>query len=66
MSSVDDKARAFRALHEAPGCFVIPNPWDRGSARMLARLGYRALATTSAMSRTTARRRASACRTCTE
>jgi len=39
--------RAFRALHEA-GCFVIPNPWDVGSARYLQQLGFPALATTSA------------------
>ena len=38
---------AFRALHDA-GCFVIPNPWDIGSARYLAHAGFRALATTSA------------------
>jgi len=38
---------AFRALHDA-GCFVIPNPWDVGSARYLAHAGFRALATTSA------------------
>ena len=44
--SVSDKRRAFRALH-ASGCFVIPNPWDVGSARYLQRLGFRALATTS-------------------
>jgi 2-methylisocitrate lyase-like PEP mutase family enzyme len=37
----------FRRLHES-GCFVLPNPWDPGSARMLASLGFRALATTSA------------------
>ncbi len=43
-----EKAAAFRALHRQPGCFVIPNPWDRGSARMLAKLGFKALATTSA------------------
>jgi 2-methylisocitrate lyase-like PEP mutase family enzyme len=36
----------FRQLHES-GCFVIPNPWDLGSARLLARLGFQALATTS-------------------
>lgn len=41
-----DKRRAFRQLHEA-GCFVIPNPWDTGSARMLQGLGFKALATTS-------------------
>ena len=46
--SAQDPARAFRALHEADGCFVIPNPWDRGSARMLHSLGFKALATTSA------------------
>lgn len=43
-----EKAAAFEALHRAPGCFIIPNPWDPGSARILAGLGYRALATTSA------------------
>ena len=42
-----DKAERFRALHERPGGFVIPNPWDAGTARMLAGLGYEALATTS-------------------
>ena len=42
-----DKARKFRALHEAPGSFVIPNPWDAGSARLLAGLGFEALATSS-------------------
>jgi len=41
------RRRAFRALHEA-GCFVIPNPWDVGSARYLQQLGFAALATTSA------------------
>ena len=43
-----DKARAFVALHERPGCFVIPNPWDVGTSRLLAGLGFEALATTSA------------------
>lgn len=42
------KAEAFKALHARPGIFVIPNPWDAGSAKMLASLGYQALATTSA------------------
>ncbi len=42
-----DKAELFRALHGRPGGFVIPNPWDAGTARMLAGLGYEALATTS-------------------
>lgn len=48
MPSQAEKAAAFAALHTAPGSFVLPNPWDAGSARMLANLGYRALATTSA------------------
>ena len=43
---VADKRRAFLRLHEA-GCFVIPNPWDVGSARFLQSLGFKALATTS-------------------
>ena len=38
----------FRALHERPGTFIIPNPWDVGTARILASLGFEALATTSA------------------
>jgi 2-methylisocitrate lyase-like PEP mutase family enzyme len=42
-----EKAARFRALHEAPGAFVIPNPWDAGSARVLAALGFPALATSS-------------------
>jgi 2-methylisocitrate lyase-like PEP mutase family enzyme len=41
-----DRTGAFRTLHES-GCFVIPNPWDIGSARYLAMLGFKALATTS-------------------
>jgi 2-methylisocitrate lyase-like PEP mutase family enzyme len=45
--SITDKRRQFRRLHEA-GCFLIPNPWDVGSARMLQGLGFQALATTSA------------------
>jgi 2-methylisocitrate lyase-like PEP mutase family enzyme len=44
--SVADKRRDFRQLHET-GCFVIPNPWDVGSARYLQSLGFKALATTS-------------------
>ena len=44
--STSDKRRTFRRLHEA-GCFVIPNPWDTGSARYLQSLGFKALATTS-------------------
>jgi 2-methylisocitrate lyase-like PEP mutase family enzyme len=46
MPAVVEKRRAFRALHQA-GCFVIPNPWDVGSARYLQHLGFKALATTS-------------------
>ena len=42
-----DKATRFRALHQGPGAFVIPNPWDAGSARILAGLGFQALATSS-------------------
>ena len=42
-----EKAKAFRALHERPGAFIIPNPWDAGTARLLAALGFEALATTS-------------------
>jgi 2-methylisocitrate lyase-like PEP mutase family enzyme len=38
----------FRRLHEEPGAFIIPNPWDIGTARILAAMGFRALATTSA------------------
>ena len=39
-ASQSDKAARFRALHEAPVVFVIPNPWDAGSARILAGLRY--------------------------
>src|SRR6185369_6037693 len=46
-SAIADRRRAFRELH-ASGCFVIPNPWDAGSARYLQSLGFKALATTSA------------------
>jgi len=42
-----EKAERFRALHAAPRAFVIPNPWDGGSARVLAGLGFQALATSS-------------------
>jgi 2-methylisocitrate lyase-like PEP mutase family enzyme len=45
--SRDEKLATFRALH-AGGCFIIPNPRDAGSARVLAALGFAALATTSA------------------
>jgi len=42
-----EKSIAFRALHERPGAFVIPNPWDAGTAKLFASLGFEALATTS-------------------
>src|SRR6516162_10191773 len=47
MPSQTEKANWFRALHEAPGHFVIANAWDAGSARILAGLGFAALATSS-------------------
>ena len=47
MRSQAEKAAAFRALHERPGAFIIPNPWDAGTAKLLAALGFEALATTS-------------------
>ncbi|NUR56683.1 MAG: isocitrate lyase/phosphoenolpyruvate mutase family protein [Acidobacteria bacterium] len=46
MPDVAERRRVFRRLHER-GCFVIPNPWDLGSARLLVQLGFQALATTS-------------------
>ena len=47
MRTPAEKAAAFRALHARPGAFIIPNPWDAGTARLLAALGFEALATTS-------------------
>jgi len=47
MATYAEKSAAFRALHERPGVFVIPNPWDPGTARLLAGIGFEALATTS-------------------
>src|SRR6185503_10722079 len=47
MFRISDRPREFHRLHES-GCFVIPNPWDLGSARILTQLGFSALATTSA------------------
>jgi 2-methylisocitrate lyase-like PEP mutase family enzyme len=44
----EQKYQAFRALHERPGIFVMPNPWNAGTARILTALGFEALATTSA------------------
>ncbi|MFL6210790.1 MAG: isocitrate lyase/phosphoenolpyruvate mutase family protein [Pyrinomonadaceae bacterium] len=48
MANQKEKAEIFKALHEREGAFIIPNPWDVGSARLLAGLGFEALATTSA------------------
>ena len=48
MPTQADKGRLFRELHERKDAFIIPNPWDAGTARMLAHLGFEALATTSA------------------
>jgi 2-methylisocitrate lyase-like PEP mutase family enzyme len=48
MVSQAEKGRAFRALHERDQAFIIPNPWDVGTARLLQSLGFEALATTSA------------------
>ena len=47
MRSQTERAIAFRALHERPGAFIIPNPWDAGTAKLLAAAGFEALATTS-------------------
>jgi len=48
MPTQAEKARAFHALHQRDGAFIIPNPWDAGTARLLERMGFEALATTSA------------------
>jgi 2-methylisocitrate lyase-like PEP mutase family enzyme len=48
MTSQTQKAEQFVRLHEAAECFLIPNPWDAGSARLLEWVGMRALATTGA------------------
>ena len=50
MTSQFEKANRFRLLHEGPSAFVMPNPWDAGSARILAGLGFQALATSSGAS----------------
>ena len=47
MTTTDERVRTFRSLHDA-GCFVMPNPWDAGSALALEQMGFKALATTSA------------------
>lgn len=48
MPSQTEKAERFRKRHDGPGAFVIPNPWDAGTARILEQLGFEALTTTSA------------------
>ena len=47
MRTQADKAARFRDLHQRPGAFIIPNPWDAGTAKLLAAIGFEALATTS-------------------
>src|ERR1700721_3824151 len=48
MATQKEKGSHFRALHQRDRAFIIPNPWDAGTARLLARMGFEALATTSA------------------
>ena len=48
MKTQEEKGQLFRALHEREAAFIIPNPWDAGTARLLSGLGFEALATTSA------------------
>src|SRR5687768_8466357 len=57
MLTQHEKTARFHALHEAPGPFVMPNPWDAGSARLLAETGFAALATSSWASAATLGRR---------
>jgi 2-methylisocitrate lyase-like PEP mutase family enzyme len=47
MRTQAERARLFRALHERPGIFIMPNPWDAGTAKLFDSLGFEALATTS-------------------
>jgi 2-methylisocitrate lyase-like PEP mutase family enzyme len=47
MRTQAERARAFRALHERQGIFIMPNPWDAGTAKLFASLGFEAVATTS-------------------
>jgi 2-methylisocitrate lyase-like PEP mutase family enzyme len=47
MRTQAEKAQRFRELHQRPGAFIIPNPWDAGTAKLLAATGFEALATTS-------------------
>lgn len=56
-TTLAEKARRFRALHAEGGAFIIPNPWDGGSARLLEARGFRALATSSAACAATLGRR---------
>src|ERR1700752_1877227 len=53
-----EKAKQFQALHKGAGAFLIPNPWDAGSARVLAGLGFEAFATSSGAAAATFGRRA--------
>jgi len=55
--TLNEKANRFRSLHDGPAAFVIPNPWDIVSARLLAGLGFQALATSSAAAAATFTRR---------
>lgn len=48
MKTQKEKGEIFQSLHQRPGCFIIPNPWDAGSSKLLSDLGFEALATTSA------------------
>src|SRR5256885_13050252 len=47
MRTQEEKGRLFRELHQRPGILILPNPWDAGTAKLLASLGFEALATTS-------------------
>jgi 2-methylisocitrate lyase-like PEP mutase family enzyme len=47
MATQAEKAHRFKALHVQPGAFIVPNPWDAGTARLLTANGFEALATTS-------------------
>ena len=58
MPTQTEKGRLFRELHSKPGILILPNPWDAGTAKLLASLGFEALATTSlGMSNALGRRR---------
>jgi 2-methylisocitrate lyase-like PEP mutase family enzyme len=47
MRTQEEKGRLFRQLHQRPGILILPNPWDAGTAKLLASVGFEALATTS-------------------